>query len=131
MSPGNAGLGPGNRFFAENETTILQSTLTGIMDISVDGVEEGEALQRNLSYRFTDGPNHAHQKALYTAYGTTLVYVALPAVAGAKMVVNGQTPAGVISPDSREPAQFFAYMAERGVPFKFDEKTTQHTVIKS
>jgi saccharopine dehydrogenase-like NADP-dependent oxidoreductase len=114
---------PGNKFFLENEETILQSDLTGIMDISVDGVLDGDKVTKTISYTFTDGPNKEHQKLLYETFGTTMVYVALPAMAGANMCLNGEVTSGVVSPDVLDPATFFGRMAERGVPFKFDENT--------
>jgi saccharopine dehydrogenase-like NADP-dependent oxidoreductase len=113
---------PGNKFFEEDDESILQSDLTGIMDVSVDGVREGEEISYSISYRFTDGPNKERQRQLFNTYGTTMVHVALPAVVGAKMCVNGEVESGVISPDSLDPKKFFAGMAERGVPFEFDEK---------
>jgi saccharopine dehydrogenase-like NADP-dependent oxidoreductase len=112
---------PGNKFFGENEETILQSELTGIMDIDVEGEMEGEEILYRNSYRFTDGPNKKRQRQLYKAYGTTMVHVSLPALAGAKMCLSNQAPSGVISPDSLDTKLFFERMAERGVPFEFDE----------
>ena len=112
---------PGNRFFQEDEETILQSDLTGIVDISVEGLRKGQEVSHIISYRFADGPNHQRQRQLLKSFGTTMVYVALPAVAGAKMCVNGEVESGVVSPDILDPTRFFAGMAERGVPFEFNE----------
>jgi len=66
---------------------------------------------------------------LYAAYGTTLLHVALPAMVGAQMCLNGSVGPGVISPDSLDPNLFFKGMAARGVPFEFDEKISKHTVV--
>jgi lysine 6-dehydrogenase len=115
---------PGNRFFEEDEETILQSDLTGIMDVSVDGRREGVAVCHKISYTFTDCLDHERQRQLFNEYGTTMVYVALPAVQGAKMCVGGRVESGVVSPDSLDPGAFFAGMAERGVPFGFEEHVT-------
>jgi saccharopine dehydrogenase-like NADP-dependent oxidoreductase len=112
---------PGNKFFQEDEDSILESDLTGILDISVEGIREGKEVFHLISYRFTDGPDHARQRQLFQIFGTTMVYVALPAVVGAKMCVNGEVESGVISPDSLDPTRFFAGMAERGTPFSFEE----------
>jgi saccharopine dehydrogenase (NAD+, L-lysine-forming) len=120
---------PGNRFLEENEETILQSDLTGIMDISVEGEQEGEKTTRIISYRFTDGPNKKRQRQLFNAYGTTMLHVALPAMAGAKMCLNGAAENGVISPDSLNPNVFFELMADRGVPFELDERIIKHAII--
>jgi saccharopine dehydrogenase (NAD+, L-lysine-forming) len=121
---------PGNKFFEENEESILHSDLTGIMDISVEGEQGGERVSRIISYRFTDGPNVKRQRQLFSAYGTTMVHVALPAVVGAKMCVNGEVESGVISPDSLDPGKFFKGMTERGVPFELDERIIKHSVIQ-
>ncbi len=102
---------PANTFLGENETTILQSELTGIMDVCVDGERDGERVTHIISYRFTDGPNKARQRRLFNAYGTTLVHVALPALVGAKMCLDGTVEPGVLSPDSLDPKLFFKGMA--------------------
>jgi saccharopine dehydrogenase-like NADP-dependent oxidoreductase len=116
---------PGNKFIAEDEKTILGSDLTGIMDVSVDGEHQGEKVNLTISYRFTDGLNHAHQRQLFEAYGTTMVYVALPAVVGARMCVNNEVENGLITPDSLNPQRFFTGMKARGVPFEFEQRTNR------
>ena len=113
---------PGNKFFGEDEVSILQSDLVGILEISVEGELAGQKRSIRISYRFTDGLDHERQRRLFRTYGTTMVYVALPAVVGAKMCVAGEAERGVISPDSLDPAKFFAHMADRGVPFEFTEE---------
>jgi saccharopine dehydrogenase-like NADP-dependent oxidoreductase len=113
---------PGNKFFQEDAETILQSDLTGIMDITVKGELGGEKIEKLISYRFTDGADIARQQQLFSTYGTTMVYVALPAMAGARMCLNEEVASGVVSPDSLDPGIFFKRMAERGVPFEFYEE---------
>ncbi len=115
---------PANRFFEENPESILESDLTGILDISVGGERGGQRVIHKLSCRFTDGPCHERQQLLFNTFGTTMVYVALPAVVGAKMCVQAEIESGVISPDSLDPDKFFAGMEERGVPFDFEEQIT-------
>ena len=58
-----------------------------------------------------------------------MVHVALPAVVGAKMCVNGEVENGVLSPDSLDPYKFFEGMADRGVPFEIDEQIVKQTII--
>jgi len=120
---------PGNKFLEENEKTILLSELTGIMDVSVEGEQAGERVTHIISYRFTDGPNKERQRLLFNTYGTTMLHVALPAIVGVKMCLNGAVESGVISPDCLDPKAFFDGMAERGVSFDFDEKINKHKVI--
>jgi saccharopine dehydrogenase-like NADP-dependent oxidoreductase len=53
-----------------------------------------------------------------------MVYVALPAVVGARMCVEGSAEKGVITPDSLDPGNFIAVMEARGVPFDFDQRVS-------
>ena len=76
------------------------------------------------------GPDHERQRRLLNEYGTTLVYVALPAVVGAKMCVSGEVENGVVSPDILDPQKLFAGMSERGVPFHLDEEIIKHTEME-
>lgn len=115
---------PGNKFFGENDETILQSDITGNMDVSVEGERAGKKRTHNIFYRFADGPNHERQRQLFKTFGTTMVYVALPAVVGAKMCVNGKVESGMVSADVLDPKIFTSGMSERGVPFEFDETIT-------
>jgi saccharopine dehydrogenase (NAD+, L-lysine-forming) len=122
---------PANTFLSEDENTIMDSDLIGIMDISVDGQRDGECMSHIISYRFTDGTNKTRQRQLFKAYGTTMVHVALPAMVGANMCLKGKVGAGVLSPDSLDPQVFFKGMASRGVAFEFDETISKHKVVNS
>jgi saccharopine dehydrogenase-like NADP-dependent oxidoreductase len=48
--------------------------------------------------------------------------VALPAVVGARMCLEGDNGAGVISSECLDPAIFFKKMAAMGLPMSFEEK---------
>jgi saccharopine dehydrogenase-like NADP-dependent oxidoreductase len=112
---------PGNLFLAETPQSILESDLVGMMDVEVSGTRCGEQVIHIIRYTFTDGTDHHRQARLFNIYGTTMVYVALPAVVGAKMCLAGCLESGVVSADSLAPERFFAGMQERGIPFKFEE----------
>jgi saccharopine dehydrogenase-like NADP-dependent oxidoreductase len=120
---------PGNAFLQETEQSILQSELTGIMDICVQGEQGGEKITHEIAYKFADGADPQRQQQYYQAYGTTQVYVALPALVGAKMCLQGEVESGVITPDVLEPGKFFKGMAARGVPFRFEERFVKQTVF--
>lgn len=120
---------PGKSFLDEGESTILLNELMGIMDISVDGERDGVKVSHISSYRFTDGMDKELQQQLFHAYGTTRVYVALPAVVGAKMCFEGNVGPGVITPDSLQPQLFFEGMARRGIPFRMEEKIISQTTF--
>ena len=120
---------PGSSFIDETEATILQSELTGILEITVDGERNGAKVSHIISYKFSDRTDKELQQQLFSAYGTTRVYVSQPAVVGAKMCLNGDVAHGVISPDSLKPEEFFEGMAERGVPFVIEEKVITQTTF--
>ncbi|UCD98721.1 MAG: saccharopine dehydrogenase NADP-binding domain-containing protein [Chloroflexota bacterium] len=120
---------PGNSFLEESERSTPQGDLTGIMEISVDGSHEGEKITHLVSYVFTNGKDEKLKRQLIKTYGTAHVYVALPAVVGAKLVSRGDLEPGVITPDSIVPWSFFTGMAERGVPFKMEERVIKRTAI--
>ena len=100
------------------------------MDVCVDGEQSGEKVSSTISYTFADGSDKKRQRQLFDAFGTTLVYVALPAVVGAKLCMGGNVEAGVITPDSLDPDMFFKGMAERGVPFEIEEKNIKQMVFR-
>lgn len=116
---------PGNKFFSENETSILESDLVGFMVVSVEGERDGKLINHDISYCFTDGTNHTRQRQLFSTFGTTMVYVALPAVVGARMCVENQAENGVITPDSLDPEQFIAGMEARGISFDFEYQVSR------
>ena len=63
-------------------------------------------------------------------FGTSHIGVALPAVVGAKMCLEGDTPTGVISSECLDPAIFFRKMAAMGLAVSFEEKIKKRTVFK-
>jgi saccharopine dehydrogenase-like NADP-dependent oxidoreductase len=118
---------PGSSFLDEAEETILQSELTGILEITVDGERNGGKVSHIISYNYSDGTDKELQRQLFNTYGTTRVYVSQPALVGAKMCLNGDVDHGVISADSLQPKKFFEGMAERGIPFVIEEKIIKQT----
>jgi len=120
---------PGNSFLQESEETILQSELTGIMDICVSGERYREKVTHRISYTFADGTDKHRQQQLYQTYGTTLLYVALPALIGAKMCFNEEVGSGVLTPEALEPYIFFKGMAERGIPLTFHETICEQKIF--
>ena len=120
---------PRNLFLNENDITILKADLTGILEITVDGERAGERISHIISYKFSDGEDKDLKQQLFNAYGTTRVYVALPAVVGAQMCMSGEAKRGVITPDSLLPKMFFEGMAQRSVPFRVEERIIKQTTI--
>jgi saccharopine dehydrogenase-like NADP-dependent oxidoreductase len=57
---------------------------------------------------------------LYDTYGTSYINVALPAVAGAKMAIEGAEK-GVINPQDLDPERFLELMAQSGFKHHWEE----------
>jgi len=62
--------------------------------------------------------------------GQTIHMMQIPAVVGAKMIMDGEAPYGVISPDLLNPTKFCKGMAERGVPFFFEESISRQKLYR-
>ena len=120
---------PANEFLNETEAVIEHSDdYAWVMEISVDGVMDGAACTYCLTELL-----HIDKEIklnLFRQFGSYLIGVALPAVAGAKMCLAGKTDTGVISSECLDPLTFFKYMAELGVPVSFDEKIIKETVFE-
>jgi saccharopine dehydrogenase-like NADP-dependent oxidoreductase len=93
------------------------------MHISVDGAKNGE----KRSHCITDATilNNDTRQFLYRTFGTSHIGVALPAVVGARMCLQGDTDSGVISSECLEPAIFFKEMAAMGLPIECEETITK------
>lgn len=81
----------------------------------------------NTVHKLSRGLNHERHRQLFDTFGTTMVYVALPAIVEARMCVNGEVETGLIIPDNLDPQKFFAGMEARGVPFEFKDRVSPIT----
>ena len=120
---------PANSFLSETEAEIEASGEFGwIMHISVDGEKNGE----KRSHCITDATilNNDTRQFLYSTFGTSHIGVALPAVIGARMCLQGDTDSGVISSECLQPTTFFKEMAAMGLPLKFEETITKQVLFK-
>jgi saccharopine dehydrogenase-like NADP-dependent oxidoreductase len=93
------------------------------MEITVDGSKDGE----ERSHCLTDLTilDKDTKRNLHRTFGTSHIGVALPAVVGAIMCLQGDTGSGVISSECLDPAIFFKKIATMGLPFSFEEKITK------
>ena len=62
---------------------------------------------------------------VYKRFGTTIIGVALPAIVGAKMCINGDTDKGVISAECLDPKTFLKMLTEMGAPLILYEVQTR------
>jgi saccharopine dehydrogenase-like NADP-dependent oxidoreductase len=73
-------------------------------------------------------PPAGERLGIFRRLGTVKIYVALPAVIGAKMCVEGAQK-GVITPECLEPVAFLKAMSDMGAPLRFTEECIREVVI--
>ena len=120
---------PGDAFLNETETTLIHSgDYAWIMEITVDGIKDGA----RRSHCLTDLIRMDQDTKLrfFRRFGSSHIGVALPAVIGAKMCLDGSTSPGVISSECLDPPTFFKCMAGMGVPVSFNEIILKQTVFE-
>lgn len=109
---------PGDAFLNEDPTKfdyLDRTKLVSIM-LEVEGTKNGKALTYLIHLPSMVTP----RKAMYEAYGTSLINVALPAAIGAKMAVEG-TVKGVIHPQDLDANRFIELMRASGWNNQWEE----------
>jgi saccharopine dehydrogenase (NAD+, L-lysine-forming) len=118
---------PVGGFFTESEETIqLPLPSAFAMVVEVKGASSGEEVTYRLSTVLP--PPVEEELKIFRRLGTVHIYVALPAVIGAKMCVEG-VQKGVIAPECLDPMAFLKAMSDMGAPLKFTEECIKEVVI--
>jgi len=120
---------PANAFFAEEEVAKSPVDFAKILVIKVKGMKSGDALEYTVSYPYTLFATTAERLEIFRKFGTINVYVALPAIIGAKMCVAEEANRGLIGPECLDPLRFLKRMAGAGCPVKFDEVISRGVII--
>ena len=120
---------PVNAFFTEDEAVKLPVDFAKIMVIKVKGARSGEDMEYIISYCYNLFATTEEMLEIYKKFGTINIYVALPAIAGAKMCVGGLAEKGVIGPECLDPIKFLKMMADMGWPVKFHETISKEVSI--
>ncbi len=118
---------PVDTFLTENENTAkLAPKFTFFMVMEIKGAKSGE----NVTYILSQSsPSAEENLELYRKFGTAEIFVALPAVVGAKMCVEGDAPSGVIAPECLDVVKFLKKMTEMGATVKFSEVCSKEVAI--
>lgn len=120
---------PANEFLEEIEAILAQSVdYAWIMEFTVDGFKDGAGCSHCLTDLILI--DLAAKPKFFRRFGSSHIGVALPAVVGAKMCLEGEAETGVISSECLDPDIFFQKMAEMGVPVSFDEKIVKRTIFE-
>lgn len=121
---------PVDIFFTEDETSA--STPPKSIHpylVEVEGEKSGENLRYKIWWPSSLFTTAAEKLELYRKFGTTKISVALPAIAGAKMCMQGKADRGVIPPECLDAVKFLKAMAEIGWPVKFHEVLSKEVAI--
>ena len=117
-------------FFTENEKTAgapIKHLHPYLVDVV--GRKDGEEIKIKVWYPHSLFSTSMEKLDVYKKFGTTIIAVALPVIAGAKMCLQGDTPKGLISPECLDPIEFLKMMAQIGWPVKFNEEISKTTSI--
>lgn len=121
---------PVNSFLKEDESIAkspLQRADSIVMEIK--GVKSGKDVLYKLSWPYSLFTTSEEKLEIFKKFGTTHVAVALPAIVGAKMCVEGDADQGVIFPELLDPIKFLKIMSSMGVSLKVKEVLSRQLSI--
>jgi len=120
---------PVNNFFTENEkTVVVPPEFAWFMVMEIEGKKAGDKVKITLTRGGTEESADEKLK-MFRRLGTTQVFVAAPAIVGAKMCIKGDAEKGVIAAECFDPIKFLKMMADIGVPVKFQEIVSRSVTI--
>lgn len=110
---------PGDAFLGEDPSKFDYLDKTKLVAIMVEVI--GEKDGKEITYLVHLPSMNTPRQAMYDAYGTSIISVALPAVIGAKMIFEGAIK-GVIHPQDLDPNRFIELMRKSGWKNTWEEK---------
>jgi len=121
---------PVEDFLTEDENNAkLPSRFIEPMIMEIKGEKSGEDVKYTISWSYSLFTTTEEKLELYRRFGTTGIAVALPAIVGAKMCVEGEAEKGVIVPECLDPIKFLKKMADMGWSMKFHEVLSKEISI--
>ena len=110
---------PVDTFFTATEDSVkIPSNSVSSLVIEIIGAKSGEDVKYTLS-RLPATPEG--NLALFRKFGTTTVFVSIPAIVGAKMCMAGDADNGITAPECLDPIKFLKLMDDMGAPALFRE----------
>ncbi len=120
---------PVNSFFTEDESTVVAPPEhIWFVVMEIEGEKDGEKVKITLTQGGTDF-NADENLKMFRRLGTTRVFVAAPAIVGAKMSIKRDAEKGVIAPECFDPIKFLKMMADMEAPVKFQETISKNVSI--
>ena len=121
---------PVESFLTEDENTAkLPLEFVDVIVMEIRGAKSGEDVTCTLSWPYSLFTSSEEKLEFYRKFGTTNIAVALPAIVGAKICVEGDAGKGVIAPECLAPMKFLKMMADMGAPVKFHEVLSKEISI--
>ncbi len=112
---------PGNAYFDENPEKLdeLDKSVAIPGVLIIEGTKDGERVEYKVHCPKLTG----NAKELYKLFGTSLISIALPAIIGAKMIIEGGNGLheGINLPEELDPERFFELFFNTGIPYKWEE----------
>jgi len=120
---------PASAFFTEEEAAKSPIDYAKSFVIEVKGTKSGSAMEYTLSFPYPLFVTAEERLEVLRKFGTFNIYVALPAIVGAKLCVQGKASKGVIGPECLEPMDFLKEMSAMGCPLKVREVLSKEAFI--
>jgi saccharopine dehydrogenase (NAD+, L-lysine-forming) len=120
---------PVNNFLTEDESTVIAPPeYVWSMVLEIEGEKAGDKVKITLTRGGTEESADEKLK-MFRRLGTTQVFVAAPAIVGAKICIKGDAEKGVIAAECFDPIRFLKMMVDIGVPVKFQETVSRSVTI--
>ncbi|GAH60923.1 unnamed protein product [marine sediment metagenome] len=121
---------PVDTFFTEDENTCKLPIKIGISAaLEITGTKSREYREYKITYTPSFFVTPEERLGIYRKFGATNIYVALPAIVGAKMCMEGNAGRGVIAAECLDPTKFLRMMAAMGSPVKFSEVCSKEMCV--
>ena len=121
---------PVDTFLTEDENTAkLPIKIAGRVAIEIKGAKGAEEIENKIVYPISLFETPEEKLELFKKFGASNIYVALPAIVGAKMCMAGNADRGVIAAECLDPIKFLKMMADMGTPVKFREVRSKNVSI--
>jgi saccharopine dehydrogenase-like NADP-dependent oxidoreductase len=121
---------PVDSFFSETSETAGQPIPIAVHTaVEVSGKHIGQIVDYKITFPITMYSTPQEKLALFNKFGATNIYVSLPAVIGAKMCMNENTPRGVIAAECLEPKVFLKMLCDTVGHMVFKESCVKNMVF--
>lgn len=105
----------------KDQNAALRVEMGNPIVMEIKEAKSGEDVTYTLSWPYSLFTGSEEKLEFHRKFRATNIAVALPAIVGAKMCVEGGTREEVIAPEGLDPIKFLKMMADMGAPVKLNE----------